>query len=141
MSNLSFVLDLGPLEELIARSKESAMKGAKNGLDVIKDDWIVKSRNIAPLDTGNLIRQINGTVEGNGFQSHVVVTGNATSRGRKRFNYGYYIHEGLMAADGKKLKRPDAEEQFLSKVGEENQQDWMAKLEREIETELRRAGW
>jgi hypothetical protein len=138
-SGIEFNIDIRPFERLIARSPQAAGKGAEKGMDDIKDEWIVKSRNIAPLDTGNLRRQIDGTARAKGIETEVVVTGNATSRGSGRFNYGYYIHEE--DAGGKQLRTPGTEKRFLAKVGEENQQDWAKKLEREIEAELRRAGW
>lgn len=138
-SNVRFEIDTRPFRRLVSRSPQAAGRGAEKGMESIKDDWVLKSRNIAPLDTGNLRRQIDGTEELKGIESEVTVTGNATSRGSGRFNYGYYIHEE--DAGGKQLRHPGTEKRFLAKVAEENKIDWMKKVEREIEAELRRAGW
>lgn len=138
-SDIKFEIDTRPFQRLLARSPQAAGRGAEKGMESIKDDWVLKSRNIAPLDTGNLRRQIDGTEKSKGIESEVTVTGNATSRGSGRFNYGYYIHEE--DAGGKQLRHPGTEKRFLAKVAEENQHEWMKKVEREIEAELRRAGW
>lgn len=136
-------LDLSALVHLIQRSPEAAARGAHSGMDDIKDNWVVEARNIAPLDTGNLRRQISGEVEGRGFDSEVIVTGNATSRsaGGRNFNYGYYIHEGHMRQDGKHLRHPGTEEEFLDKSGERNKQRYLDMLEDEIRRQLEREGW
>lgn len=136
-------LDLSALVNLIQRSPEAAGRGAHRAMVDIKDDWVLKARNIAPLDSGNLRQQISGEVEGRGLGSEVIVTGNATSRsaGGQRFNYGYYIHEGHMRADGKQLRHPGTEEEFLDKAAEQNKQRYLDKLESGIREQLEREGW
>ncbi|MFY2158067.1 hypothetical protein ACOSZF_20875 [Cytobacillus firmus] len=135
----SFSLDLSPLVDLLQRSPEAAGRGAVKAMRDIKDDWKRESVDVAPLDTGNLRRQINGRVEGSGLESTVEIEANAMNSGQ--FNYAYYIHEGGMAADGKSLRHPGTEEEFLKKPAEENEQRWSRMLEREIRDQLDREGW
>jgi hypothetical protein len=137
-----FELNLTPLRHLINRSPAMAARGAQRAMGDVKDDWVREARDIAPLDTGNLRQQINGAVEPDGINSAVVVTANATARsGGGNFNYAYYIHEGQMAADGKRLRYPGTVEQFLDESAESNKQRYMQMLENEIKEELRRGGW
>lgn len=135
-----FELDLGPLRQLIAKSPEAAGRGARQAMDDIKDDWVRQARDIAPLDTGNLRRQIAGEVEGQELNSKVIVTANAvqSSTGKwKRFNYGYYIHEEN--AGGKSLRTPGTVKKFLDESADEEK--WQRWLEEEIRNELDKAGW
>ncbi|MEY8188649.1 hypothetical protein AB4X15_03100 [Peribacillus simplex] len=129
-----FELDLGPLRKLIAKSPDAAGRGAKQAMDDIKDDWVRGARDIAPLDTGNLRRQITGEVEGNGPNTKVIVTANAAQKG---FNYGYYIHE--FDAGGRKLRTPGTVKKFLDESADEAK--WQQWLEEEIADELKKAGW
>lgn len=139
MAGNQFSLDLGPLRDLIRRSPSAAGRGAAKGMRDIKDDWKRESRDVAPLDTGNLRRQISGKVDGNGLDSVVEIEANALTS--QRFNYAYYIHEGGMSADGKSLRHPGTVEEFLKQPAEQSEQRWAQILEREIREQLRREGW
>lgn len=135
-----FEFDLTPLTEAIRHSPEVAGRGARRGLDNAKDDWVLKARNIAALKTGNIRRQTSGELHGEGLESSVIITANASSKsGDKGFNYSYYIHEGYMAADGKSLRHPGTVEEFLDKSADEERFKQM--IEEEIKEELRRGGW
>ncbi|MBT2714736.1 hypothetical protein [Bacillus sp. ISL-57] len=129
-----FELDLGPLRKLIEKSPEAAGRGAKQATDDIKDDWVRGARDIAPLDTGNLRRQIAGDVEGQELNSKVIVTANAKQKG---FNYGYYIHEEN--AGGKSLRTPGTVKKFLDESADGARFKRM--LEEEISEALKGAGW
>lgn len=138
----SFSLDMTALIKALEQSPEAAGLGAKQALDDIKDDWVREARDVAPLDTGNLRKQINGDVDGAGLDSQVIVTANAvqSSNGKwKRFNYAYYIHEGHMAAAGKKLQTAGTVEQFLDDSA--NEEKWQGWLEDEVNDALKKAGW
>lgn len=136
----SFKLDMSGLLRAIERSPDAAGRGAKLAMDDIKDDWVKEARDIAPLDSGNLRKQIHGEVDGEALNSSVIVTANATQKtGGKRFNYGYYIHEGHMAEDGKKLRTPGTVEKFLDKSA--NESKWQGWLDDEIGDALKKAGW
>jgi hypothetical protein len=134
-----FELDLRQLVQLIRRSPEAAGRGATTAMRDIKDDWKREARNVAPLDTSNLRRQIDGKVDGAGLNSFVEIEANAMNS--KQFNYAYYIHEGGMAADGKSLRHPGTVEEFLKQPAEQNEQRWADMLEREIREQLEREGW
>jgi hypothetical protein len=110
-------------------------------MDEIKDDWVQKSRDVAPLDDGNLRRQIDGTVEGTGTNSKVIVTGNATnsSRGYGRFNYGYYLHEE--APSSTNLSTQGTTLKFLDEPAQEREREWMRWLEKDISDAARRRGF
>ena len=132
-----FTLDLSKLEKAIRKSPEAAGRGAREALDQIKDDWVREARDIAPLDTSNLRKQINGELEGNALNSSVVITANAAQKNGKRFNYAYYIHE--KDAGGKSLRTPGTVKKFLDEaVDEAKYQKW---LEEDIQDALKREGW
>ncbi|WP_374965509.1 hypothetical protein [Lysinibacillus sp. RS5] len=130
-----FTFDLSQLERALRESPDAVGTALLNGLTDVKNDWKAESVDAAPLDTSNLRRQITAEVftEGNG--SGVEISANAT-RGSRRFNYAYYIHEEN--AGGKNVS---GEKKFLDKPAQENQQKWMEWIEGEIESELRRVGW
>lgn len=137
-----FELDISAFIKAMEKSAEAVNAGAKQGLTDIKDDWVRGAVDIAPVDSGNLRKQINGKVGGMGADGFVEIQANATSdTGGKRFNYAYYIHEGHMRADGKSLRTPGTEEEFLKKSMEKRQDDYQKWLEEEIQAELQKAGW
>ena len=134
-----FELDLRPLVQLIRRSPEAAGRGATRAMRDIKDDWKREARDVAPLDSTNLRRQIDGKPKGAGLNSFVEIEANAMNS--RHFNYAYYIHEGHMAADGKSLRHPGTVEEFLKQPAEQNEQRWADMIEREIREQLEREGW
>lgn len=136
----NFRIDLKPLQNLLVRTSPAAAAGAKAALRDIKDDWVKEARNIAPLDTSNLRKQIEGRVEDDMLGMRTIITANAKQNsGGKDFNYGYYIHEGHMAEDGKSLKRSGTTEKFLDESADEEK--WLRMIEEEIADKLRKAGW
>ncbi len=137
----SFELDLSKLQRAVKRLPDAAERGAKRALDDIKDDWLREARDVAPLDTGNLRRQLDGEVNGQTLDTLVVeMHGNATQKnGSGRFNYGYYIHE--QDAGGKNLRTPGTVKKFLDQPAEQNEKKWQEWLEEEIGDEFDREGW
>lgn len=137
----SFSIDMSGLIDALLKSPDSVGKGTKQAMDDIKDDWVRQARDIAPLDSGNLRKQIAGEVEGESLKSQVIVTADAVNKSKngKRFNYGYYIHEGHMAEDGKHLQHPGTVEQFLEDSVKETK--WHGWLEDEVSDALKKAGW
>jgi len=121
--------------------RQEAQTALHGTMDEIKDDWVQKSRDVAPLDDGNLRRQIDGTVEGTGANSKVIVTGNATnsSRGFGRFNYGYYLHEE--APSSTNLSTQGTMLKFLDEPAKEREAEWMRWLEEDIRNAARRRGF
>lgn len=130
-----FYFDTSTLTQALERSVDATARGMRNGLTDVKNDWKAESVDIAPIDTSNLRQQIVAEVftEGNG--AGVEISANAT-RGSRRFNYAYYIHE--KDAGGANV---NGEKKFLDKPAQDNQEKWAGWIEREIESELREAGW
>ncbi|MGE6488512.1 hypothetical protein [Paenisporosarcina sp. NPDC076898] len=136
---IKFEMDLSSLHDAIQHAPKVAGEAAVKGLDSIKDDWVMEARDIAPLDSGNLRKQIKGKVNPDGLESNVMVTGNAVNHtsGYGRFNYGYYLHE--LQAEGKKLQTPGTEYEFLDKSVDESR--WQTILEGRILSALGKIGW
>lgn len=114
-----FTLDTSKLKTAINRSEKETDKGVKRGLTAIKNDWVADAVDLAPMDTGNLRKQISGQVD----DVSVMLRANAVHGG---FNYGYYIHE---VRDNKFLDDAIDEDKALKT------------LEREVEKALRKAGF
>lgn len=135
-----FMLDLKPLERAIRKSPEVAGRGAKQALDDIKDDWVRLSRDIAPIDSSNLRKQIKGDIDGSGLDSELIIAANATSASKGTpFNYAYYIHE--KNAGGKSLRGNGTVKKFLDEPAEKREEVWQKWLEEEIAEALKREGW
>lgn len=130
-----FYFDTEALSKALEKSIDATARGLLNGLTDVKNDWKAESVDIAPLDTSNLRRQIKAEVFTEGDGAGVEITANAT-RGAKRFNYAYYIHEE--DAGGKNVS---GEKKFLDKPAQRNQDKWAKWIEGELESELRKAGW
>jgi hypothetical protein len=128
--------DLSPLIRLIERSPEAAVRGAKRGLHDALDDWVRESRDIAPIDSGNLRKQIKDQpIKGSGLNLEGSVSANATERWRGgTFNYAYYIHEVTEHA-------VTGDPKFLDKPAKENERKWCEWIEDDIKDELKKAGW
>lgn len=130
-----FYIEASGLGQTTARTVEATARGMLNGLTDVKNDWKAESVDIAPIDTSNLRQQIAAEVFTEGNDAGVEITANAT-RGSRRFNYAYYIHEE--DAGGANV---NGEKKFLDKPALDNKEKWADWIEREIESELRRAGW
>lgn len=147
-NRMEFNLDLTQIIRALERSPEAIGGALSKGLTDIKNDWRAESVDAAPIDTGNLRRQIYTEIFTGANEIGVEATANSTrgpsvmtsqktgrlKRNDKRFNYAYYIHE----SSGKAVT---GEKKFLDKPAQDNQEKWRGWLEDEIKTELRRAGW
>lgn len=132
---IEFSLNTKALERALKQSVEAADQAAKTALTDIKNDWKAGAVDDAPIDTGNLRRQIQAEVFDPGTDGYIEVIANATRESKgKRFNYAYYIHEdkGVVKTGEKK---------FLDKTAEKRQDVWQRWLEDEVEKELKKAGW
>jgi len=135
-----FRIDMRQFDAAMQRSPGAVNAGARIALGDIKNDWVAKSRDIAPLDTSNLRRQITAAVFNPGASGYIEIEGNATQGGGTgRFNYGYWIHEEN--AGGRSLLTPGTEKKFLDKPAESEIDKWAEWLEAEVKSELRKAGW
>lgn len=132
-----FHIDRTALDRALRQSPKAVNKGAAVALGDIKRDWVRESRDIAPLDSANLRRQIQSEVFEPGANGYIEIRANATQSGR--FNYGYYIHE--MDAGGSSLLTAGAEKKFLDVSAETRIGDWTQWLEEEVEKALRSEGW
>lgn len=130
-----FYFESNGLAQAMERSIDATARGMLNGLTDVKNDWKAESVDAAPIDTSNLRQQIAAEVFTDGDSTGVEITANAT-RGSRRFNYAYYIHEE--DAGGANV---NGEKKFLDKPALDNKEKWANWIEREIESELRRAGW
>ncbi|RDV27778.1 hypothetical protein [Lysinibacillus capsici] len=130
-----FYIEANGLARTMERSIDATARGMLNGLTDVKNDWKAESIDIAPIDTSNLRQQIAAEVFTEGNEKGVEISANAT-RGARRFNYAYYIHEE--DAGGANV---NGEKKFLDKPAQNNKEKWAEWIEREIESELRRAGW
>lgn len=129
-----FELDTRQIEALLRASPQAAARGARRGLHDSLDDWVLQSRNIAPLDKGTLRRGIKAEgVRGRDTDLTAEISSVAKER---NFNYAYYIHE--LDAGGKNV---GGEKKYLDKSGEDNKDKWMRWVEEEIRTQLEREGW
>ena len=123
-----FTFDISKFRKAVAQAPEAIDRGLKNGLTDVKNDWVADSVDIAPIDTGNLRRQINGeVVDGTSVEISVPAV-------RNGFNYAYYIHED------KGVTR-SGEKKFLDVPAQQNEGKWGKWLEEELESELKKAGW
>lgn len=123
---------------LIQQTPGAMADGLESALDDIKKDWHTGARDIAPLDTGDLRQQIKSQASNTGLDGEVVIESNARRNG---FNYAYYIHEGHMAADGKRLRTPGTVENYLEESAERRKSEWTQWIEDDVEREVRRKGW
>lgn len=124
---------------LIQQTPGAMADGLESALDDIKKDWHTEAREIAPIDKGDLRQQIKSQASNTGLDGTVVIESNA--RSSSGFNYAYYIHEGHMAADGKRLRTPGTVEKYLEESAEQRKGEWVEWIEDDVEHELRRKGW
>ena len=122
-------INTGRLERAIRRTPAKMKKHARIALTDIKDNWVADARDIAPLDTGNLRRQIVG--KSNHMQ--VVLTGSAKNNG---FDYGLYLHE---YGDHTKLKTAGTKHKFLDESIDED--EVAATIINATLDALKEAGW
>jgi hypothetical protein len=111
--------------------------GAKRGLHDVMDDWLKESRDVAPLGSGNLRKQIHTEVDEATLKG--TIYGNAVeySPGYGRFNYGYWLHEVHTG----NLSTPGTIHKFLEVPAVANKEKWLRHIESEIKAEVTRKGW
>lgn len=134
---IEFTLNASALTKALRKSADAADRAAKQTLTDIKNDWKAGAIDDAPIDTGNLRKQIDADVINPGADGYIEISANAvrSSTGKwNRFNYAYYIHEdkGVVKSGEKK---------FLDKTATERQSEWQRWLEEEVAEELKKAGW
>ena len=126
-----FKIDSRKLERALRRSPRVAGAKVSGTMDEIKQDWVKESRDVAPIDSGNLRRQLRGSKKGELLDTTVTVNGNAGTSIGSGFNYGLYIHE--YNAGGKRVK---GEKKYLDVPAEQNKDKWAKWLEDSIKRSL-----
>lgn len=134
---VKFDLDISGFISVLGATPKAVYTGAKRGLHDAMDEWLAESRDVAPLDSGQLRRLMETEVDGLTGE----ITANAVESSPKygRFNYAYWLHED----DGQKanLHTPGTVHKFLDDPAEENRDKWLRHIESEIMTEVKRKGW
>lgn len=125
-----FKIDSRKLERALNRSPRVAGEKVSAAMLEIKQDWVKEARDIAPLDSGNLRRQIRGSKKGALLNTSVEVKGNANDAATG-FNYGLYIHE--YDAGGKSVS---GEKKYLEVSGKQNEDKWRKMLEDSVKRGL-----
>ena len=122
-------INVEQMERAISRTPAKMRKHSRIVLGEIKDDWVADARDIAPLDTGNLRRQINGRSD----TKKIVVMGSAKNNG---FDYGLYLHE---YGDHTKLHTAGTKHKFLDEAIDEK--EVAVKITNAVIDALKEAGW
>lgn len=122
-------INVEKLNRAISRTPSKMRKHSRIALTEIKDDWVADARDIAPLDTGNLRRQINGRSD----TKKIVVMGSAKNNG---FDYGLYLHE---YGDHTTLNTPGTRHKFLDESIDEG--EVAVKIINAAIDALKEAGW
>lgn len=123
------VIHASNLQRAFRRSPLKVTRATAQTFETVKDEWVADARDIAPLDTGNLRRQIHGKSDA----TKVEIYGTAYNRG---FDYGLYIHEH---GSHLHLHKPGTRHKFLDESIDERKVE--AQLEEAIENALRGVGW
>jgi hypothetical protein len=140
---ISFEFNLDKFAAALEKAPDIIGQAARTGMHDALDEWKADAVDIAPIDEGTLRRSITvGEIEGSGLSIEGSVSANATVKSKSgRFNYAYYIHEGFMRADGKKLRAPGTVEEFIDVPAKKNEAKWQSGIEREVQDGLDKAGW
>lgn len=122
-----FDLDLGPLIAALDHSPDAIYNGSKRAVQDILNDWQRETRDDAPIDTGELRRNIKTDMRGTTATTvQGRISGNVYNNG---FNYGYWQHE-IRNGGGLKYIENNAKPD-----------EWRTQIQDEIKAELRKAGW
>lgn len=122
-------INVEKLERAISRTPAKMKKHSTKALAQIKDDWVADARDIAPLDTGNLRRQIHGKSD----KRKIVVFGSAKNNS---FDYGLYLHE---YDNHSWLKTPGTKHKFLDESIDEK--EVAVTITNAVIDALKEAGW
>lgn len=121
----SFDIDLDGLTTAMDGFNNEVGGAMREGMKDIGRSWKQESRDEAPIDTGELRRQISRKLNVRSDYIEVEMSSN-TYNGS--FNYSYYQHE----VRGNK---------YLDTVAEENTDKWRKSLEDKLEAAAKKAGW
>ncbi|MFB4160602.1 hypothetical protein ACE1TF_12005 [Geomicrobium sp. JSM 1781026] len=120
----NFKIDgLNQLQNALKQAPEAANRGAVNGLHQSLAMWQRGSRGRSPVDTATLRRTIKTEVDENALKGTI-----SSNTYRNGFNYSYYQHE----VNGN---------EYLTDEYEASEERYRATIERNIDAELKKAGW
>jgi hypothetical protein len=150
MADIEISIDLSRFLNAIEEASQIVGDGAKRGLHDVMDEWLIKSRDVAPLDKGTLRRSMSTDIKGSGIDLTGEISAAAIEVAKKgkwagqRFNYAYYLHEVYPKKHGESFKNPTTPgtiPQYLDKPAKQNEDKWKQHIEKEIEKALREKGW
>ncbi|MFZ4454333.1 HK97 gp10 family phage protein [Salibacterium aidingense] len=122
----NFEINVSGLVRTLNTTGENLGKAAQDGAKEIAREWKRGSRDEAPIDTGQLRRDISEKLNaGSGANVEIEMASNTHNGG---FNYAYYQHE----VRGNN---------YLDTVAEENEDKWRKHLEGKLEAAAKKAGW
>lgn len=139
----SLKVDVQSMVESLEDTLDGMDAVVRRGVEDVLDDWRREAVDVAPIDRGVLrrnirtepVRNVGGSIMGE-------LSANAVEQSPgRRFNYAYYIHEGYMSRDGKRLRTPGTVEKFIEKPAEQNEARWFRQIESDIKAEIKRKGW
>lgn len=119
-------IDVSELVKKMDATPKAVGQSAQTAMKSIARDWKQQARDVAPIDTGSLRRDIEEKLNvGNGANIVVEMSSNTYNSG---FNYAYYQHE----VNGRK---------YLDTTAERNTGKWGEYIEKEIAKGVKKAGW
>lgn len=129
-----FQIDTSKFDSAIKKTLKAVEPELNDLMTDIKDNWLKTSRDIAPIDTGLLRREIDGNVT----SSHTEFVVKMNSKAMKdKFNYAYYIHE--RNAGGKSLKQ--GRKKYLTESVDSQMPTWNKWANSTLESIKKRGGW
>lgn len=114
---------------VLRETDKRLVRGARNGVEEILDDWRVEAMDIAPYRTGTLHDSIHAEPVANALKIGDVsgtISANAVKDG---FNYAYYIHE-----ESKRAVSGDPE--FLETPTKESAARWQTIFDEAVKREV-----
>ncbi|RSL29095.1 HK97 gp10 family phage protein [Salibacterium salarium] len=122
----NFTINLDDFVRTLNATGDNIGEAAQDGMKDIARSWKQQSRDEAPIDTGQLRRDISEKLNVGGGANVEIEMSSNTNNGS--FNYAYYQHE----VRGNK---------YLDTVAEENEDKWRKSLEDKLESAAKKAGW
>jgi hypothetical protein len=148
MADIEISTDLTKFLHAIEEATAIMGDGAKRGLHDVMDEWLSKSRDLAPLDKGTLRRGMSTDIKGTGadltgeINAVAIEVAKTGKWSGQRFNYAWYLHEsGKYGESFKNPSTPGTIPKFLDKPAKDNEDKWLKHIEKEIEKELKAKGW
>lgn len=142
---VSISFNLSEFEKLLNEAIDEIRMGARDGLQEVMEDWQEKSTNVAPLDTGELRRNIKTDITGDVGTANLtgeITTYAVSSYSEKwpNFNYAYYLHEVFPRPRFAHPTTPGTIPKFFDEVAMDNERQWKQDIEHRILQNIRKGG-